>query len=258
MNLSALACFGFLMAALSVRAAEVKAELAPAIQQLSINSYRWNTEGRRPFGAEDLVSGKKDSTGLTEWHAHLGQKVWTCYVFRGRGAFQDFAGWLSLKDAVKVAKGTTKIPISPSFELILLDPTPMSFPMSRLIDLAQQRTPAAELDWYLDHAVALEVKNDIFILTLSEGTARLAGGIRTFHPFFETPLQIENIEGTLRVWLESGVITRYSLMVRWREDGKAQWRSQDTRIKDVGAINVDIPDEALELLQPPGPLKRIK
>jgi hypothetical protein len=127
--------------------------------------------------------------------------------------------------------------------------------MSRLIDLAQQRTPGAELDWYLEHAVALEVKNDIFTLTLSEGTARLTGGIPTFNAFSEEPLLIEAIEGTLRVWLESGVITRYSLVVRWRENGKAQRRIQDTRIKDVGAVTVDIPDEARDLLRPPAERK---
>src|SRR5438045_4062718 len=100
------ACLIFCGAAPTSSAAEVKAELAPAIQELSINSYRWDTEGRRSGGNDDLVSGRKDATGLTEWHAHLGQKIWTCYVFRGRGAFQDFAGWLSLREAVKVAKGT--------------------------------------------------------------------------------------------------------------------------------------------------------
>jgi hypothetical protein len=257
----------FCVAALNGRATEANPELGAAIQELSLKSYRWDTDGWRPSSYDAHIFGKKDSSGLTEWQVESGRKIWTCYVLRGRGAFGIDGAWYPPENALMVAQAGVSPPRKITADPYYRDPALNQGPsmigtlvitvsatseaIQQLIDLAQRRTPGAELDWYLSHASKIEAKtetkNHVFTLTLDEAGAQAAGGLPMMNAF--GAVRLDRIVGTVHVWLENGVITKYDLLVRWRENGTARKRTSITRIKEVGAVKIDLPEQASLVLQ---------
>jgi hypothetical protein len=211
-----------------------KDDVKAAAQKLKdSDSYSWTSTMESPQFSPGPSHGKTQKDGLV-WQDFTTQDN-TIEVFakEGKGAIKTEDGWESLDDAAKDDGGGQ-----------------FNFKRFMAMRMKDFKAPAAQAADILDKSKELTKEGDAYSGDLTEeGAKALMTFGRGRRGGQGGPPPISNAKGTVKFWVKDGVLTKFvtkvsgSMKNRDGDDMDIE-RTTTVEIKDVGATNIKVPDEA--------------
>jgi hypothetical protein len=220
-------------------AADAKDDVTKAAKKLAdAGSYSWKSTaetaggggggGMRPGPTE----GKIAKDGTVHLQMTRGENTVEAVLKGEKGAVKTQEGWQSLTELTS-AEG---------------DQAPRGRFMGRM--LQNFRAPAVEAADMLSKVKELKKDGDVYSGDLTEDGVK-ALLTRGFRPGGNAP-EMGNPKGWIKLWVKDGLLTRYQYNVQatmtFQGNERNIDRTTNVEIKDVGATNVEVPEEAKKKL----------
>jgi hypothetical protein len=192
-------------------------------------NYSWTTttkEGDGSPGRLGPIDGKADKGGLTYLSFSISGIPIEVYLNGQKGAAKALEGWQTL-DEVAETSGTAAAVVR--YLRSYKAPGAESAALSQKVkDLKEE-----------EGVLAGELKEDVAKELLERGARRREG---------QEPPKIENPRGTIKFWVQDGVLAKYEVKVRGKVtagDRESEVnRTTTVEIKDAGTTKLEVPAEA--------------
>lgn len=192
-------------------------------------NYSWTTttkEGDGSPGRVGLIEGKADKAGLTYLSFSIGGIPVEVYMNGQKGAAKALEGWQTF-DEIAETSGTAAAVVR---------------------FLRSYKAPGAESAALGGKLTDVKEAEGAISGELSEGAAKelLERGARRREG--QEPPKIANAKGSLKFWIQNGVLSKYELNIRGKVttgDKESEVnRTATVEIKDAGSTKLEIPAEA--------------
>jgi len=208
-----------------------KNELTDAARKLTdAGNYSWkNTIEFNNFTG--TTDGKTDKDGLIQLSMSFGDNTTEAFLKEAKGAIKTSdQDWQSLSE-LEAAVGT--------------EPGPRQFLVRRLRNF---KAPAAELSDIAGKIKEVKKEGDVCSGDLTETGAQelLSFGRRG------GPGEAKDAKGSVKVWLKSGMPTKYELKLQGKMNFNGEDRDVDrtmtVELKEVGSTKIEVPEPAKKKL----------
>ncbi len=192
-------------------------------------NYSWTTTTREGDGSPSRlgpIEGKADKGGLTYLSFSIGGIPVEVYLNGQKGAAKALEGWQTL-DEIAETSGTAAAVVR--YLRSYKAPGAESAALSQMVKALKEE----------EGVLGGELKQEAARELLERGARRREG---------QEPPKIENPRGTVRFWLQDGVLAKYEVKIRGKVtagDRESEVnRTTIVEIKDAGSTKLDLPAEA--------------
>jgi hypothetical protein len=239
----------FINAALATDISARESAIAAA-QRLSVASnYAWQATIRPPHisnAVQRTMNGRTEKSGYTLITDSIGSEVVARVAWKGTNivGHNSEGRWIPYFFPYRLTPHRSPPINVTDFPMVAIPD--YSGLDSVSLDMAPIKTPAVDIAQLLGEA--LEVKNEVdgfsgdltgaavFALLTGEGVGEISG----------------EKAGRLRIWVLDGCVVKYEYSAKViLASGGVRQASAQIVIKDIGTTKVEVPEEALKLLEPP-------